>query len=70
MLEKLKQEQNIDHEAFNYVDNITGNLANLRYICFFALPSDFLLFNMMRACVGITNVRDLWFFEERLLSYS
>lgn len=55
----------IDEETYNYVDNIADNLKEIRQIHSLALPSDMLLFNIMRACVGIVDIKDLWFYEVR-----
>lgn len=56
----------IDHDTFHYVDTIADNLEHIRHVYALAIPSDLLMFNIMRACVGIKDKKDLWFYEERL----
>ena len=61
-----KDTANIDIETYEYVDNILDNLKDMRKIYSLAIPSDQIMFNVMRACVGITNIRYLWFYQEKL----
>ena len=56
----------IDHDTYCYLDSIPDNLGDIRHVYALAIPSDLLMFNIMRACVGIKDIKDLWFYEERL----
>ena len=59
------QKATIDKDTFHYVDNIAENLQDIRPVYALAIPSDLLLFNIMRACIGVEDVKDLWFYEVR-----
>lgn len=45
--------ENVDHETFHYMEEIADNLEEVRKVHSLAIPSDLLIFNLMRACVGI-----------------
>ena len=53
--------ENMDEETFEYINNITNNLKDIRQVYAMAIPSDRLMFNLMRACIGIKVSSDLWF---------
>ena len=57
----------IDEDVYDYVSTIGDNPENVRSIYAFALPSDQLMFNIMRASIGVDRVEDLWFYHKRLL---
>ena len=40
---------------------------SIRNIYALALPSDQMMFNIMRSCIGLTQIEDLWFYHKRLL---
>ena len=48
-------------QALVYVDEI-ANAELMKPILSFAIPSRILLFKMMRACIGVNNVQDLWIY--------
>ena len=56
----------MDHDTFHYLDTIADDMNNIRHIYALALPSDLMMFNMMRACVGIKDINDLWIYEKIL----
>ena len=64
-IDKANELNCVDDETFDFVSSIADNLHDIRYVYVLGLPSDQMLFNMMRACVGITDIKDLWFYEER-----
>lgn len=63
----LPEKTHTDENAFDYVNSMVDDLDNIRSIYALALPSEQLMFNMMRACVGATEIEDLWFYHKRLL---
>ena len=66
-METWKDNSKVDQEAFDYVGQMGDDLENIRSIYALALPSDQLMFNIIRACIGIDNTEDLWFYHKRLL---
>ena len=51
-------------QALVYVDEI-ANADLMKPILSFAIPSRILLFKIMRACIAVENVEDLWIYLDK-----
>ena len=57
-----KKNQQNDSKKLNQ-SNIMNNLKNLKQIKTFAFPSKILLFKIMRACISIEKIDNLWIYN-------
>ena len=48
--------------AKEYMTQLVENPDKVKYVYSIALPSEVLMFKMMRASVGVKKVSELWFF--------
>ena len=46
---------------------MADDLSQIRSVYCMALPSDQLMFNIMRALIGIKERKDLWFYQQVLI---
>ena len=56
-----ENEAHKDEKTIDFINNLDDELKEVRSIYALALPSDMLMFNIMRACIGIKDVKELWF---------
>ena len=55
-----------DEKALNYINQMGDDLSKIKFVYSVALPSKILMFKMMRASLGIKDVKKLWFYREKL----
>ena len=65
-----KKKQDMDQTTQQYVSDMADNIDDVRSVYCMALPSDQLMFNIMRACIGVEDVRDLFCYQKENVVYN
>ena len=61
ILRVWKQKGQLNEHERKQIDKLLENAKKVRSVYVLALPSEQLMFNIIRACVGVTEIKDLWF---------
>ena len=59
-----------DHKTIHYINKYGTGETFSKPLYALGLPSDMLMFNIMRACMGVRRIEDLWFqsiYEKKLI---